>query len=446
MTVAWFLVAICILVAIHEFGHFIVARWCGVKVLRFSIGFGPRLLTVNDRSGTEFALSAVPLGGYVKMLDEREVDVADEDKPYSYNSKSVAQRIAIAAAGPAANILLAFLFYWVIFLRGTVAYVPVIGNVEPASLAAQAGLQAMQEIVAIDGKPVNSRREVALALVNRLGESGTIDVDVLDDETGVVASKQLVIDKWMRGVEEPDPLRGIGIEFYFPPIGSTIGQIVEGGAAQRAGLRVGDELLTANGESVADWQQWVKLIRNNPQKPIDVTLDRGGNELALMLIPEMKKENGTSFGYAGVGVELPVMPDNMRRIIEHNPLEAIAMAGAESWDTAGFVLLSMKKLLFGEISIKNLSGPIGIAKVAADQAQYGFWAFISFLAHVSVVLAVINILPVPVLDGGHILFCIVEWVKGSPLSEQVQLAGLKLGMALLMCMMVVAFYNDISRL
>jgi regulator of sigma E protease len=304
----------------------------------------------------------------------------------------------------------------------------------------------MQEIVAIDGKPVNSRREVALALVNRLGESGTIDVDVLDDDTGVVASKQLVIDKWMRGVEEPDPLRGIGIEFYFPPIGSTIGQIVEGGAAQRAGLRVGDELLTANGESVADWQQWVKLIRNNPQKPIDVTLDRGGNELALMLIPEMKKENGTSFGYAGVGVELPVMPDNMRRIIEHNPLEAIAMAGAESWDTAGFVLLSMKKLLFGEISIKNLSGPIGIAKVAADQAQYGFWAFISFLAHVSVVLAVINILPVPVLDGGHILFCIVEWVKGSPLSEQVQLAGLKLGMALLMCMMVVAFYNDISRL
>jgi len=420
MTVIWFLVAICILVAIHEFGHFIVARWCGVKVLRFSIGFGPRLLAFSDRQDTEFAISAIPLGGYVKMLDEREMDVPDEEKPYSYNSKSVGQRIAIAAAGPAANILLAFLLYAAIFLRGTVAYAPVVGEVEPGSLADRAGLLSSWEIVSVDGNAVASRREVALALVNRLGETGSIRFGVKGQEGQALADVVVTIERWMRGVEEPDPLSGLGFEFYYPPLGKTVGQVVENGAAQRAGFQVGDELLEANGESIDGWRSWVELVRASPEKSIDIVVLREGAEQALILIPEAKQENGVTVGFAGIAVDLPRMPEHMRRVIEHGPLESLSMAAIESWDTAGFVLLSMKKLLLGEISIKNLSGPIGIAKVAADQAQYGFWAFI--------------------------LFCLVEWVKGAPLSEQVQLAGLKVGMALLMCMMVVAFYNDISRL
>lgn len=446
MTLVWFLVAICILVAIHEYGHFIVARLCGVKVLRFSVGFGPRILSVTDRKGTEFALSAIPLGGYVKMLDEREVEVPEEEKPYSYNSKTVPQRIAIAAAGPAANILLAFVLYWAIFLRGTVAYAPVIGEVELGSPADVAGIEVMHEIVAIDGDEVSSRRDVTLALVNRLGESGVISIDVLDAGSGVIDQKQLSIAKWMRGVEEPDPLKGIGITFYYPPLGKSIGELVENGAAERAGFEVGDELVEVNGQPIDGWRAWVDTVRDNPQKSLDVLVERDGAEVSLMLVPEAKKENGLTVGFAGMGVTLPRMPDDMRRVIEHSPIEAVSMAIGESWDTVGFVFVSMKKLLLGQISIKNLSGPIGIAKVAADQAQYGFWAFVSFLAHVSVVLAVMNILPIPVLDGGHILFCIVEWVKGSPLSEQVQLMGLKVGMTLLMCMMAVAFYNDLSRL
>ncbi len=447
MTIVWFLIAISILVAIHEFGHFYVARRCGVKVLRFSIGFGPRLLAFTDRKGTEFALSSVPLGGYVKMLDEREGDVAESERHMSYNSKSVQQRIAIAAAGPAANILLAFVVYWAVFMHGTVEYVPVIGNVEPGSPAQHAGLAEGQEILSIDGQRTASRRDVALALINRLGESGEIDIvakypgDTLSYQTPVR------IERWLRGEEEPDPLAGLGIEFYYPPLGKVIGQVLADSPAERAGFEPGDELIEAAGEEISSWEQWVALVQARPGETLETAVQRGDDVLVLTLVPEaVANEEGKLVGRAGVGVELPTMPEDMRRLVNYNPLDAVAVAARETWDAVGFVFLSLKKLILSEISIKNLSGPIGIAKVAADQAQYGFWAFLAFLAHISVVLAVLNILPIPVLDGGHILFCLVEWVKGSPLSERAQLIGIKAGMALLLCVMVVAFYNDILRL
>ena len=446
MTLTWFLVAISILVAVHEFGHFYVARRCGVKVLRFSIGFGPRLFSFRDRSGTEFALSAIPLGGYVKMLDEREVDVAEGERHLSYNSKSVAQRIAIAAAGPLANILLAFVFYWAILLNGTVVYSPVIGQVETGSLAHQAGLAEGQEIVSIDGQATPGRREVAMALINRLGETGEIRIVAQYPEDSLSYESVVKIEQWMRGVEEPDPLAGLGLSFYYPPLGKSIGQIVDASAAESAGFQVGDELLEVEGTPLSGWEQWVDIVRAHPESPLDVLVERDGAILGLTLIPAISEQNGESFGYAGMGVKLPVMPENMRRIVHYGPFDAMLRASTETMDTVGFVFISLKKLILSQISIKNLSGPIGIAKVAADQAQYGFWAFVSFMAHISVILAVINMLPIPVLDGGHILFCVVEWIKGSPLSERVQLLGLKAGMALLMCVMVVAFYNDILRL
>lgn len=446
-TLLWFLLAISILVAIHEFGHFYVARRCGVKVLRFSIGFGPRVLAIRDKQGTEFALSAIPLGGYVKMLDEREAEVAENEQHLSYNSKTVAQRIAIAAAGPAANILLAFVLYWAIFMNGTVAYSPVIGEVEQGSLAQQAGLAKGQEIISIDGAPTPSRRDVMMALINRLGETGEIDIVAKHPGDTLVYESPVRIDQWMRGVEDPDPLAGLGLSFYYPPLGKTIGQVIPGGAAEQAGFEVGDELLEAAGREVDSWDTWVEIVQGNPGVLIDVWVSRNGEERELMLRPEAKPgDGGQVIGIAGVGLKLPIMPEDMRKIIERGPFDALLDAAVETREAVGFVFLSLKKLLWGEISIKNLSGPIGIAKVAADQAQYGFWAFMSFLAHVSIVLAVLNILPIPMLDGGHILFCLVEWVKGSPLSERAQLMGVKAGMALLMCMMVVAFYNDILRL
>ncbi|WP_096087294.1 RIP metalloprotease RseP [Agaribacterium haliotis] len=446
-TVMWFLLAISILVAIHEFGHFYVARRCGVKVLRFSIGFGPRLLAFTDKKGTEFALSAIPLGGYVKMLDEREAPVDEAELDAAYNRKSVGQRIAIAAAGPAANLILAFVLYWALLMHGTVVYSPVIGEVKAGSLAQQAGLEAGQEIVAVDGELTPGRRDVRLALLKRLGESGELLISARYSEDGLTYESPIRIQNWLNDIEEPQPLQALGLQFYYPPLGRTVGQVLGGGAAERAGFEIGDKLLAADGEPLTSWEQWVELIKSHPGKPLDVVVERDGEPVSLALLPDQKlDQDGFSYGYAGIGVELPAMPEHMRRLVSYNPLEALGAAFGETWEATTFVFISLKKLLVAEISIKNLSGPIGIAKVAADQAQYGFWAFMSFLAHVSVVLAVLNLLPIPVLDGGHILFCLAEWVKGSPLSEKAQLIGYKAGMAVLMCLMVVAFYNDILRL
>ncbi|WP_370981528.1 RIP metalloprotease RseP [Agaribacterium sp. ZY112] len=446
-TVLWFLLAISILVAVHEFGHFFVARRCGVRVLRFSIGFGPRLLSFRDKQGTEFALSAIPLGGYVKMLDEREAPVEEHELAYSYSRKSVGQRIAIAAAGPAANILLAFVLYWAILLNGTLVYSPVIGDVELGSPAELAGLGEGQEIIAVDGEPTPGRRDVRLALLKRLGETGDIVISTRYEDGGLTYESPVRISNWLSAVEDPKPLESLGLSFFYPALGQTVGQLVEGGAAQAAGFQVGDALVAANGEPIKDWYHWVDLIQAHPGKELLVAVERAGQLRELSLIPNMKTaDDGKVYGYAGVGVELPRMPEHMRKLVQYSPLQALVGAGGETWEAISFVFVSLKKLLVAEISIKNLSGPIGIAKVAADQAQYGFWAFMSFLAHVSVVLAVLNILPIPVLDGGHILYCIAEWVKGRPLSERAQMWGFKAGMAALMCLMVVAFYNDLMRL
>ena len=449
MTTIWFLIAISILVAIHEYGHFIVARLCGVKVLRFSIGFCPRLLKFTGKQGTEFAISAVPLGGYVKMLDEREMDVDEDEKHLSYNSKRVEKRIAIAAAGPLANVLLAFVLYWAIFLNGTTALSPEIGMVKPGSLAAQAGLAQGQEIVSVDGVATHSRRDVALALINRLGESGDIAITTkYPNEAGDQYQYNSVvrIDSWLRGTEEPDPLSELGIEFFTPASHTEVLAVGPESRAEAAGFIKGDRFLVIDGQIVTTGEDWVSVVEANPDTVLDVLVDRNGVELALRLKPEPVTVGGKIIGRAGVSIARDPYPSSMVRRQEYSILEASIEGAVETYETIGFVFLSLKKLVVGEISIKNLSGPIGIAKVAADQAQYGFWAFISFLAHVSVVLAVLNMLPVPVLDGGHILFCVVEWVKGSPLSERVQLLGFKAGMALLLSVMVVAFYNDILRL
>lgn len=447
ITVAWFLIAISILVAVHEFGHFFVARLCGVKVLRFSIGFGPRVLRVSDRSGTEYAFSAIPLGGYVKMLDEREAEVAEHERHLSYNSKPVRQRIAIAAAGPAANIILAFIVYWLLFIRGVVVFSPVIGEVIPDSPAEHAGLAVGQEIVEVDGRAVQSHRDVALALVKRLGETGEIRIVTKYPQDTLVYETPVKIESWLSRVEEPDPIKGLGIEWYFPPLARELGKIVRGSPAAQAGLRAGDVVLTADGEAVPDWEAWVKIIRRKPGQSIALSVQRGDEVLSLNLVPKaIQDSEGRPVGQAGVFPRAQPMPESMRRVQTYGFLPAVIEALHETQESILFVFTSLKKLIFGQISIKNLSGPIGIAKVAADQAQYGFWAFMSFLAQVSVVLAVLNILPIPVLDGGHILYCVIEWVKGKPLSERVQLAGVKAGMALLLCVMVVAFYNDILRL
>lgn len=443
-TLIWFLVAICILVAIHEYGHFYVARRCGVKVLRFSIGFGPKLLTWTDKKGTEFALSAIPLGGYVKMLDEREGDVEESERPQAFSSKKPWQRILIAFAGPLANFLFAVVLFWAIAaVKGEFQMFPVVGEVEPGSIAALAGLESGQEILAIDGESTPSTQAVMQHLISRLGETGPITFTVSYPDSDLQYESQGYLDEWMRGAEEPDPIAGLGITFYRPP--GVIGEVYTDTPAHAAGFKPGDVVTATDGIAMPSGQKWIEYVSQRAGQELNVEVERDGQIVGLLVTPNpFENEKGETIGRIGVSITSNYA--GSYRKIEFGVGEALVKGVKDTWQTVDFVLLSIKKLVLGEISTKNLSGPIGIAKVAGDSAKAGSWSFISFLAMISVYLGVLNLLPVPVLDGGHILYGLIEWVKGSPLSERVQALGYQAGLAMVLCLMVVAFYYDLGRL
>ena len=440
------LIALGVLVTFHEFGHFWVARRCGVKVLRFSVGFGTPLLRWHDRQGTEFAVAAIPLGGYVKMLDEREGEVPPEQLDQAFNRKPVGQRIAIVAAGPVANFLLAIAFFWIIALLGTQQVRPVIGQVEPDSMAAAAGLQAGQEIVAVDGEVTPGWAAVNLQLVRRLGESGTVDVQVRGEGDSLVATRQLLLRDWLRGVDEPEPLASLGITPWRPRIEPIVSELDPEGPAQVAGVRLGDRLLALGEQPVDDWQQVVDWVRQHPGQTLTLRLARGDEQLELPLTLAAKGEGDARAGYLGVGVKGGEWPARMLHEVSFGPLDGVAESLRRTWSMTVLTLDSLKKMLFGELSVKNLSGPITIAKVAGASAQSGVADFLNFLAYLSISLGVLNLLPIPVLDGGHLLFYLVEWVRGRPLSERVQGWGIQIGISLVLGVMLLALANDLSRL
>ncbi len=440
------LVALGVLVTFHEFGHFWVARRCGVKVLRFSVGFGSPLFRWNDRQGTEFVIAAIPLGGYVKMLDEREGDVPPALLDSAFNRKSVRQRFAIVSAGPLANFLLALLFFWLLAMLGSEQIRPVIGAVEPGSLAAQAGLSVDQEIVAVNGKPVSGWSEVNLQLVRRLGESGQLDVTVRDVGGSSEKHLQVSLQNWLKGVEEPDPITSLGIRPWRPQIVPVIAQLDPKGPAQAAGIRLGDRLLSLNQQPLDDWQQVIDAVRTLPGEPVSLQVERQGQRLDVSLTLATRGEGEVRRGYLGAGVEGGEWPAEMLREVSFGPLEAVAEGVRRTWTMSLLTLDSLKKMLFGELSVKNLSGPITIAKVAGASAQSGLGDFLNFLAYLSISLGVLNLLPIPVLDGGHLLFYLVEWVRGRPLSERVQGWGVQIGISLVVGVMLLALVNDLGRL
>lgn len=444
--ILWFLVAIIVLVTIHEFGHFYVARRCGVKVLRFSIGFGNVLWRWHDKQGTEYAISAVPLGGYVKMLDEREGEVPPEELHRSFNRKSVWQRMAIVVAGPVANFILAILLFWALVLPGVRDFAPVIGSVEPGSLAAHAGLEAGQEILSIDGELTPTRQAVYQQLLRRLGESGEMHVSLSYPDSSLRYQSEVVLDDWLKGVEEPDPLRGLGLNFFTPEVDTLAAAVTPGSPAELAGMKAGDRVLAADGEAMASGTDWIDYVKQRPGQPIEMLIERDGAQSRLQVTPESVAENGTTIGRVGVALQLKPWPEDMVRQNHYSVGGAFIVGVERTWDTAGFVLLSVKKLLLGEISTKNLSGPISIAKVAGSSAESGVESFIAFLALLSIFLGVFNLLPIPVLDGGHLLYYLIEAIKGSPVSEKVQLAGYQVGLFLVIGLSVLALYNDIMRL
>ena len=440
------LVALGVLVTFHEFGHFWVARRCGVKVLRFSVGFGTPLLRWHDRQGTEFVVAAIPLGGYVKMLDEREGDVPADQLDQSFNRKTVGQRIAIVAAGPVANFLLAIAFFWVLAMMGSQQVRPVIGAVESGSLAAQAGLVAGQEIVSIDGQPTVGWSNVNLQLVRRLGESGAIQVAVRGPDSDVESSHQLVLHDWLKGADEPDPIKSLGIRPWRPELPAVLAELDPKGPAQAAGLKTGDKLLSMNGQAINDWQQVVDWVRLRPAARIDLRVERDGVALEVPVVLAARGEGDAATGYLGAGVKGVDWPPAMIREVSYGPVAAIGEGVKRTWTMSVLTLDSLKKMLFGELSVKNLSGPITIAKVAGASAQSGVADFLNFLAYLSISLGVLNLLPIPVLDGGHLLFYLIEWARGRPLSDRVQGWGMQIGISLVVGVMLLALINDLGRL
>ncbi|AQY64741.1 MULTISPECIES: sigma E protease regulator RseP [Pseudomonas] len=440
------LVALGVLVTFHEFGHFWVARRCGVKVLRFSVGFGMPLLRWHDRRGTEFVIAAIPLGGYVKMLDEREGEVPADQLDQSFNRKTVRQRIAIVAAGPIANFLLAMVFFWFLAMLGSEQIRPVIGAVEADSMAAKAGLVAGQEIVSIDGEPTTGWGAVNLQLVRRLGESGTVKVVVREQDSSAETPRELALDHWLKGADEPDPIKSLGIRPWRPALPPVLAELDPKGPAQAAGLKTGDRLLALDGQALGDWQQVVDLVRVRPDTKIVLKVERDGAQIDVPVTLAVRGEAKAAGGYLGAGVKSPEWPPSMMREVSFGPLAAIGEGAKRTWTMSVLTLESLKKMLFGELSVKNLSGPITIAKVAGASAQSGVADFLNFLAYLSISLGVLNLLPIPVLDGGHLLFYLVEWVRGRPLSDRVQGWGIQIGISLVVGVMLLALVNDLGRL
>lgn len=441
------IVVLGLLVTFHEFGHFWVARRCGVKVLRFSVGFGKPLWSTVDRHGTEFAVAAIPLGGYVKMLDEREAPVPEDQLDQAFNRKTVWQRIAIVAAGPIANFLLAIVAYWALFVAGTTTVAPIVGPVTPNSPAAEAGLPQGSEITAIQGDAMRSWEEINLKLVSMIGFNGELEIEARPEGSSASRVYQLPISRYMVRQDPPQPLETLGFVPWRPDVPAVLGQVLEGQAAAEAGLQPGDRITSLNGEPVRDWMQFVEIIRDSAGEALRVDYQRNGESGTLTMTPGRNTlESGVEVGYIGAGAEPVNWPDELLRDIRYGPIEALGQALSRTGDMVVLTVDAIRKMLVGLISPSNLSGPITIAQISGDSARAGTEAFVSFLAYLSISLGVLNLLPIPVLDGGHLLYYFVEVLRGRPVSEQTQAIGLRIGLAMVGTLMLMALYFDLMRL
>ena len=450
------LVTLGILVTIHEFGHFWVARRCGVKVLKFSIGFGKAVKTWIGKDGVEYVIAPIPLGGYVKMLGQEDTTVVDtsglsqSQQQCSFACKPLWQRMAIVAAGPVANFLLAIFVFWLINISyGVSGIAPVVNTIIEDSLAETAGLRAGDEILAVDGEATITWQQVTLQLLARLGETGEITLTVDPADSSRARTLQVPINAWMGAETAPNPVGNLGIiQFEIP---ADIGGIIPGGAAQAADLRIGDEIISVDGRSIRGWTHWVEVIRASPELTLNVVVQRGGINSALLMTPETATlDDGTVIGSIGAYVQettlAELLPPEMQRQVNYNVLSAIQPAVIETWDKSLFVLDSVRKMVVGLISPKNINGPITIAQVAGETVTYGLDVYLGFLALLSISLGVLNLLPIPVLDGGHLLYYAIEAVIRRPVPERIQAFGLQLGLLMISGIMMLAIYNDVNRL
>ena len=440
---AAFVVAILLLVSLHEFGHYIVARWCGVKVLRFSVGFG-KPFWKKQRGDTEWCLAPIPLGGYVKMVDTREGEVAEVDLPYAFDKQPPLKRIAIVVAGPLVNLILAVLLYVASFnLYGVTEVKPWVGTVESDSLAAKSGFQVGDRITSINGKAVHDWMDAQTELVIAL-QAGNVTVGVQDAQ-GVATARIMDVEANPASVDAATQGQGVGI--WPIKVKSEISQVLPNSAAERAGLKAGDKVVAVNGQKLLGWKDWVDVIKASPGKDLRLDVQRQGQMLSLMLRPDSEDKGQQLEGKAGVAASI----DNdweaqVKTQREVGIGESMVLAAQKTWNLSALTLKFLGKLIMGEASIKGISGPVSIGEMAGKSAMMGLETYIQFLAVISISLGVMNLLPIPVLDGGHLLYYIIEWVRGKPLSEHVQTVGLKIGLCIMGLFMLVAFFNDFTRI
>ncbi|MEI9786521.1 sigma E protease regulator RseP [Moellerella wisconsensis] len=444
-SLAAFIIALGVLITVHEFGHFWVARRCGIYVERFSIGFGKALWRKVDRHGTEFVIAAIPLGGYIKMLDERVAPVAPELRHMAFNNKTVGQRAAVISAGPLANFILAILAYWVIFMLGIPSVKPIIADIKPNSIAAAANLQSGMELKSIDGIETPDWNAIRLALVSRIGDK-QLAADVLPQGYADPVTKTLDLQQWEFDPETQDPILSVGIMPVSAQIDPVVHKVYEGSAAERAGLQTGDRIVKVNGQTIDIWSPFNAFIRNSPNIPLQLTVDRQGQMISVTLTPDAKKaQRGQQIGFAGVELSVIPLADDYKMVQQYGPFSAFYQASDKTWQLMKLTVNMIGKLIVGDVKLNNLSGPISIAKGAGVSAESGLVYYLMFIALISVNLGIINLFPLPVLDGGHLLFLIIEKVKGSPVSERVQDFSYRIGAMALILLMGLALFNDFSR-
>ncbi|MBI5451541.1 MAG: sigma E protease regulator RseP [Gammaproteobacteria bacterium] len=447
LSVLWFIIAIGILVTVHEFGHYWVARRCGVKVLRFSIGFGKPLLSWRRGADqTEYVIAAIPLGGYVRMLDEREGEVAEHELDRAFNRKPVWARFAIVAAGPLSNLLLAILAFWLVFMLGIPGVKPLVGKIDAGSLAAQAGLHDGDMITRVGDEDVLSWRGVYTSLTEQSLALRPVNIGIRERD-GRVLDKVLDFSAVGATLNREDLLNSIGIHPYRPLIPPVLDHVEAGSPAQRAGLRAADRILQADGQGIEDWEHWVSYVRARPGQAIQVTVERSGQIMAMSLTPDTHQVDGQPAGRIGASVRIPErVADNSLQVTErYGPFAALGAALDKTWAMSRLTLRMLFNMLFGDVPASSISGPISIAQYAGSSASAGVVSYCGFLALISISLAILNLLPIPVLDGGHLFFYLIEMVKGSPVSDHAQMLGQRIGIAILVALMGLAFYNDIAR-